>query len=162
MLNDADLTHELKILEHIETNPDTTQAGIATQLGVAVGTANWYVKRLLSKGYIKVTQLQRRRLRYLITPKGVAEKSRLTVEYMRVSLQLYRNIREQSLAALRQARRAGHTQVVIEGDGDAADICRLTCVEQGVTVVTKQRAAPGTPTVVIDGARVTLGEEQTA
>ncbi len=162
MPNDTDLTHELKILEHIETNPDTTQADIATQLGVAVGTANWYVKRLLNKGYIKVTQLQRRRLRYLLTPKGVAEKSRLTLEYMRISLQLYRNIREQSLAALRQARRAGHTQVVIEGDGDAADICRLTCVEQGVTVVTKQRAATGTPTVVIDGARVTLGAEQTA
>ncbi len=162
MPNDADLVHELKILEHIETNPDTTQADIATQLGVAVGTANWYVKRLLNKGYIKVTQLQRRRLRYLLTPKGVAEKSRLTLEYMRISLQLYRNIREQSLAALRQAGRAGHTQVVIEGDGDAADICRLTCVEQGVTVVTKQRAATGTPTVVIDGARVTLGAEQTA
>ncbi len=159
MPNDADLVHELKILEHIETNPDTTQADIATQLGVAVGTANWYVKRLLNKGYIKVTQLQRRRLRYLLTPKGVAEKSRLTLEYMRISLQLYRNIREQSLAALRQARRAGHTQVVIEGDGDAADICRLTCVEQGVTVVTKQWVAPGTPTVVIDGARVTLGVE---
>ena len=49
---------------------------------------------------------------------------------------------------------------VIEGDGAAADICRLTCVEQGVTVVTEQRAAPGTPTVVIDGARVTLEAEQ--
>ena len=159
---DANPVHELKILEHIETNPDTTQADIATQLGVAVGTANWYVKRLLTKGYIKVTHLQRRRLRYLITPKGIAEKSRLTVEYMRISLELYRNIREQSLVALRQARRAGYTQVVIEGDGDAADICRLTCVEHGVTVVTEQRAAPGTPTVVIDGERVTWGVEQKA
>ena len=89
MPNDADLAHELKILEHIETNPDTTQADIATQLGVAVGTANWYVKRLLTKGCIKVTHLQRRRLRYLITPTGIAEKSRLTVEYMRRSFNLY-------------------------------------------------------------------------
>ena len=51
---------------------------------------------------------------------------------------------------------------MIDGDGDAADICRLICVEQGVTVVTKQRAVPGTPTVVINGARVTLGAEQKA
>lgn len=159
MPNDADLAHELKILEHIETNPDTTQSDIARQLGVAVGTANWYVKRLLNKGYIKVTHLERRRLRYFITPKGIAEKSRLTLEYMRVSLELYRNIRQQSLAALRQVRRAGYTQVIIEGDGDASDICRLTCVEQGVTVVTEQRAAPGTPTVVINGGRVALGAE---
>ncbi len=154
--------HEFRILEQIEKNPDATQADLAAQMGVAVGTVNWYVKRLIAKGFVKVTHLQRRRLRYLITPKGIAGKSRLTVEYMRVSLQLYRNIREQSLAALRQVRRAGHTQVVIQGDGDAADICRLTCVEQGVAVVTDQQTAPGTPTVVIDGARVTLGVEQTA
>ncbi len=152
--------HEFRILEQIEKNPDATQADLAAQMGVAVGTVNWYVKRLIAKGFVKVTHLQRRRLRYLITPKGIAEKSRLTVEYMRVSLQLYRNIREQSLAALRQVRRAGHTQVVIQGDGDAADICRLTCVEQGVAVVTEQQTTPGTPTVVIDGARVTWGAEQ--
>ncbi len=161
MPNDADLAHELKILEHIETNPDTTQSDMATQLGVAVGTANWYVKRLLSKGYIKVTQLRRRRLRYLITPKGIAEKSRLTVEYMRVSLQLYRNIREQSLALVMTAKRAGHSQVIIEGDRDVADICRLTCVEQGMTVVTERGASStGTPMVVIDGAHVMLGAVQ--
>jgi DNA-binding MarR family transcriptional regulator len=151
--------HEFRILEQIEKNPDATQADLAAQMGVAIGTVNWYVKRLIAKGFVKVTHLQRRRLRYLITPNGIAEKSRLTVEYMRVSLQLYRNIREQSLAALRQVRRAGHNQIVIQGDGDAADICRLTCVEQGVAVVTEQQTTPGTPTVVIDGARVTLGVE---
>ncbi len=159
MPNHADLAHELKILEHIERNPDTTQADIATQLGVAVGTANWYVKRLLNKGYIKVTQLQRRRLRYLITPTGIAEKSRLTTAYVRKSFLLYRNVREQSLALIRQAKRGGYSQVVVEGEGDVTEIFRLTCVEQGMTVVTERRATPGTPTVVIDGAHVTLTEK---
>ena len=56
---------ERRLLEAIEQNPDATQAGLATQLGVAVGSVNWYMKRLIRKGYVKATQLQRRRLKYL-------------------------------------------------------------------------------------------------
>ncbi|HXV99233.1 MAG TPA: winged helix-turn-helix transcriptional regulator, partial [Anaerolineae bacterium] len=74
--------YDLEILNHIEENPDTTQADLATQLGVAVGSVNWYLKRLITKGYIKVTQMQRRRLRYLLTPKGLAEKAHLTTSFM--------------------------------------------------------------------------------
>jgi predicted transcriptional regulator len=59
--------YDLQILNHIEENPETTQADLATQLGVAVGSVNWYIKRLVNKGYIKVTRMQRRRLKYLLT-----------------------------------------------------------------------------------------------
>jgi len=45
-----------------------TQADLAARLGVAVGSVNWYLKRLINKGHIKVRQMKRRRLRYLITP----------------------------------------------------------------------------------------------
>ena len=55
--------YDLQILNHIHENPDTTQADLATQLGVAVGIVNWYIKRLVNKGHIKVAQMQRRRLR---------------------------------------------------------------------------------------------------
>ena len=65
--------YNFQILNHIEENPDTTQADLATQLGVAVGSVNWYIKRLINKGHVKVTQMQRRRLRYLLTPQGIAE-----------------------------------------------------------------------------------------
>ena len=71
---DTQLERELQILEYLERNPDTTQADLATRLGVAVGSVNWYLKRMINKGHIKVRQMQRRRLRYLITPQGVAEK----------------------------------------------------------------------------------------
>ena len=78
--------HELRILEQIEQEPETTQSDLAARLGVAVGTVNWYVKRLVKKGHIKVTRLQRRRLRYLITPDGITEKTRLAMEYVQVSM----------------------------------------------------------------------------
>ncbi len=134
MARDSGAEHQLHVLEHIESNPDTTQAAMATQVGVAIGTANWAVRRLLNQGHVRATHLQRRRMRYSLTAQGLAEKSRLTVLYMQRSLQLYREVREQARAALRQVKKAGHAQVVIEGEGDLADICRLTCLEQCVAV----------------------------
>ncbi|MFN2169479.1 MAG: winged helix-turn-helix transcriptional regulator, partial [Anaerolineae bacterium] len=59
---------ERRLLEALEENPDTTQATLAAQLGVAVGSVNWVLKRLVRKGYVKVTHLQRRKLKYFVTP----------------------------------------------------------------------------------------------
>ena len=63
---------ELNLLERIEEDPDITQANLADQLGVAVGTVNWHIKRLVEKGYVKVKRAQRKKLRYIITPSGIA------------------------------------------------------------------------------------------
>ena len=126
--------YDLQILSHIEENPDTTQADLATQLDVAVGSVNWYIKRLINKGYIKVTQMQRRRLRYLLTPKGIAEKTRLTKEFMQASLQWYRLTRETSKHFLEEIKQAGYGTVCIEGDGDLAEIVYLTCLEAQIKV----------------------------
>jgi DNA-binding MarR family transcriptional regulator len=158
---DTQLERELQILEHLERNPDTTQADLATRLGVAVGSVNWYLKRMINKGYIKVRQMQRRRLRYLITPQGVAEKARLTQDYMRVSLRLYRQTRDQARSLLAHVVDAGYQSVRIEGDGDLAEICLLTCLEQGVKVM------PGadesrTPTLVVKGRDLILRWPQEA
>jgi DNA-binding MarR family transcriptional regulator len=149
------LEHNLQLLETIEENPQVTQADLAAQLGVAVGTVNWYLKRLISKGYVKIRRMQRKRLLYLITPRGIAEKSRLGVQYMRASLRVYRETREQAIQLLNQARRAGYDQVVIEGDADLAEICRLTCLEQDVKVA-KAFSGAALPALEIDGARIRL------
>jgi DNA-binding MarR family transcriptional regulator len=63
-----DSSHDLPLLENIERDPDVTQADLATQLGVAVGTINWHLKRLVEKGYVKVKRAERRKLKYIITP----------------------------------------------------------------------------------------------
>ena len=123
---------ELSLLEEIERDPDTTQATMATRLGVAVGTVNWHLKRLVSKGYVKVKRAERRKLRYIITPEGLALRARLTVKYVENSMELYRQTRQEAQALLSQAKRQGFTSVRIEGAGDIADVCRLTCLEQGL------------------------------
>jgi predicted transcriptional regulator len=64
----SDHNSDLVILEQIEKDPDATQANLAAQLGVAVATINWHLKRLIAKGYVKARRVGRRKLRYIITP----------------------------------------------------------------------------------------------
>jgi DNA-binding MarR family transcriptional regulator len=120
------------LLEAIEQDPDVTQASLATILGVAVGTVNWHLKRLVAKGYVKVKRAERKKLRYIITPEGIALRAKLTVAYVENSMQLYRDVRRQARNALQQVKAAGFERVGIEGQGDIADVCRLTCLEMNI------------------------------
>lgn len=145
-------TRALQILEHLANEPDITQPTLAAKLGVAVGTVNWYVKRLVAKGCVKVTRLQRKRLRYLLTPLGLAEKTTLTVAYLEQSMSVYRGTRNRARELVALVRRAGYASVAIQGDGDLADVCRLTCLEEGLAVAQR----PGLPLVEIDGLQLNL------
>jgi DNA-binding MarR family transcriptional regulator len=132
--NQANSDRELMLLEHIERDPDVTQATLAAQLGVAVGTVNWHIKRFVAKGYVKVKRAQRRKLRYIITPEGLAFRAKLTVNYVESSMRLYRKTRQQVRELISELRKGGYDQVYINSDGDIADICRLSCFEQGIKI----------------------------
>lgn len=134
METQPDPDRELILLEQIERDPDVTQASLASHLGVAVGTVNWHLKRLIAKGYVKVKRAQRRKLRYIITPEGIAFRARLTVNYIETSMRLYRRTRQRVRELLVEVQQSGYHQVSIQGDGDIADICRLTCLEQGIAI----------------------------
>jgi DNA-binding MarR family transcriptional regulator len=138
-----------RLLEAIEENPDATQASLAAQLGVAVGSVNWYLKRLIRKGYVKVTHLQRRRLKYFVTPQGLALKARLTSQYLQASLHVYRELRLAARETLAEVRDAGYIAVHLAGDDEASEIFRLTCLEQGVKAVADWQDR--LPTVGVDG-----------
>jgi len=128
-------TRDLTLLEKIESDPDVNQSALATQLGVAVGTVNWHIKRLIEKGYVKVSRAERKKLRYIITPEGIALRARLAVDFVENSFSLYRKTRQRVKDHIATLRRAGYDRVRILGEGDVADIARLTCLEQGIQVV---------------------------
>ncbi len=128
----ADLSRDLALLEQIEQDPEITQATLASQLGVAVGTVNWHLKRLIEKGYLKAGRVDRRKLRYVITPEGLALRAHLTLDFIQNSFRVYRLVRERSLLAIHQVQQAGYSSVCMEGEGDVAEICRLTCLEKGI------------------------------
>jgi DNA-binding MarR family transcriptional regulator len=157
METQPDPARELILLEQIERDPDVTQASLAAQLGVAVGTVNWHIKRFIAKGYVKVKRAQRRKLRYIITPDGLAFRARLTVNYIETSMNLYRRTRQRVRDLLVEIKEAGYYQVQITGEGDIADICRLTCLEQGVEVLASlDGASPTLPVIEVSGMKVHL------
>jgi len=145
-------TRDLSILEQIEQNPDATQASLAGNLGVAVGTINWHLKRLINKGYIKVKRAERKKLRYIITPEGISLRARLTIDYIQNQFSLYRITRQKVNALLTQVQSEGDSRVRLIGEGDVADVCRLTCLEQSVPIVDD----PSAPTIVVQGLKVYL------
>jgi DNA-binding MarR family transcriptional regulator len=131
----SDHNSDLVILEQIEKDPDATQANLASQMGVAVATINWHLKRLIAKGYVKARRVGRRKLRYIITPEGLALRAHLTFDYIQTSFHLFRLIRQRMQDAITQVREAGYDRICLEGDGDIAEVCRLTCLENGIAIV---------------------------
>lgn len=143
---------ELTLLENIENDPDVNQSALATQLGVAVGTVNWHLKRLIAKGYVKVKRAERKKLRYIITPDGIALRARLAVDYVERSFSLYRKTRQRVREYLLEIKSAGYNRIRIVGKGDVVDICRLTCLEHGIAVVNDKDA----PALQVEGFKVIL------
>lgn len=143
---------DLIILEQLEKDPDATQAGLAIQLGVAIGTINWHLKRLIAKGYLKARRVERRKLRYIITPEGISLRAYMTLDYIQTSFRLYRLVRQRVVEQIGEVRQAGYNCIGLEGDGDVADVCRLTCLEQGMEIV----EGTGVPVLLVQDLKVTV------
>ena len=158
MNQSTETTRDLALLEQIEQDPDVTQASLATQLGVAVGTVNWHIKRLIAKGYVKVKRAERRKLRYIITSEGIAFRARLTVNYIERSMLLYRNTRQTVRKLLAEVKKAGYDSIRLEGEGDIADVCRLTCMEQSVRILGDLEKT-SVPVLVVNGLEIHLQRE---
>lgn len=145
-------SRELILLEQVESDPNVNQSALADRLGVAVGTVNWHLKRMIAKGYVKVQRAERKKLRYIITPEGIALRARLTMNFLEHSFSAYRRTRARIKEQLAALGDSGARRIRIIGEGDVADICRLTCLEQGFTVVQDVAA----PALSVQGWKVSL------
>src|SRR5690349_21437406 len=112
-----------------------TQRGLATRLGIALGLTNLYLKRLVRKGYIKCVNVQSNRVLYLITPKGIAEKTRLTYEFLDYSLKVYREGRRHLKTMLEPYAQQASARIAIYGTGEAAELAYLCLKELGLEPV---------------------------
>jgi DNA-binding Lrp family transcriptional regulator len=131
---DVEAHRDLKLLEAVELDSRVTQRNLSTKLGIALGLTNVYLKRLVRKGYIKCVNVQSNRITYLITPRGIAEKARLTYEFMDYSLHLFAEVRQHLRVTLQGCAAAGQ-RVAICGRGEAAEIAYLSLKEFGLEPV---------------------------
>ncbi len=131
---DIEAHRDLKLLEEVAQNSRVTQRSLATKLGIALGLTNIYLRRLVRKGYIKCVNVRSNRITYLITPRGIAEKARLTYEFMDYSLHLYGDVRRHLRTVLQDCAAAGR-RVAIYGRGEAAELAYLSLKEFGLEPV---------------------------
>src|ERR1700722_14964414 len=125
----------LGLLQSVERDGAQSQRKLASDLGIALGLVNAYLKRCVKKGLLKIGQAPARRYAYYLTPHGFAEKSRLTVEYLSWSFSFFRRAREDCATVLRAAHARGWTRIALAGVSDLAEIATICALEQGITVV---------------------------
>jgi DNA-binding MarR family transcriptional regulator len=125
----------LGLLESVERDGAQSQRKLASDLGIALGLVNAYLKRCVKKGLLKIGQAPSRRYAYYLTPRGFAEKSRLTVEYLSSSFAFFRHAREDCSLVLRAAHARGWNRIALVGVSDLAEIAAICALEQGIAIV---------------------------
>ena len=123
------------LLESIERDGAQTQRHLAQELGIALGLVNAYLKRCIGKGFVKVRQAPARRYAYYLTPKGFAEKSRLTMNYLTYSMGFFRLAKRDCGELFGEARRRQFARLALVGKSDLAEICIICGLESGIEVV---------------------------
>ena len=144
---DGDTEITLGLLNAVQENSAVTQRTMASELGIALGLANTYLKRCVRKGLIKVSQIPPNRYAYYLTPKGFSEKSRLTTEYLSSSFTFFRRARGQCGDLLEYCAARNWQRIALAGSSELAEIATLCAIERNIRLVglidTGQVAAPG-------------------
>ncbi|MPY73445.1 MAG: winged helix-turn-helix transcriptional regulator [Alphaproteobacteria bacterium] len=125
----------LGLLNAVDGDRAITQRRIAADLGIAVGLVNAYLKRCVNKGLIKVQQVPKRRYAYYLTPKGFAEKSRLTASYLFYSFDFFRQARASCEEALGVAAARGWKSLILIGRSDMAEIALVCALHHPLRIV---------------------------
>jgi len=125
----------LKILEEIENDHTPSQRDLSKKLNISLGLVNSFVKRLTNKGYFKINNIPKNRVKYILTPKGAAEKTRLTYQYIQYSFEFYRNAREKLHKLFKHLMAQGVRRVVFYGTGDFAEIAFISLQETSIQMV---------------------------
>jgi len=124
----------VQLLTEIERNPSFTQRSLASELGIALGLMNQYIKRCVTKGWVRVSQVSPKRISYFITPDGFSEKSKMVGSYLVRSLSFFRDARLGCEEIFDSCLANNWKQVALVGAGDLADIATLVCPADQITL----------------------------
>ncbi len=125
----------LQILEEIGNTHSPSQRYLARKLNISLGLANSFVKRLAKKGYVKVTTIPRNRVKYMLTPQGFAEKSRLTYEFIQHSFSLYKEALKKFEDLLNKLEKRNVKKVLFYGASDLAEITFVSLKATNIKLV---------------------------
>ncbi len=127
--------HILRLMGEIERDGSPSQRELSHRLNLSLGLVNTFIKRLVKKGYFKVKTLPRKRVKYFLTPEGLARKSKLTVDYLRYSVNFYREIKKLLLAKYLRMEENRIKSILFFGAGEVADLAYLYLQLTGIRLV---------------------------
>ncbi len=122
---DKEDIHTLRLMGEIERNNSPSQRELSRNLNLSLGLVNSFLKRLVNKGYFKVKTMPRNRVKYFLTPKGLARKSKLTVEYLRYSVNFYQEIKNLLINKFREMEVDQIHSILFFGAGEVAELAYL-------------------------------------
>ncbi len=125
MLEGGNLGETVQLLDNVAGEQVPNQRALARKIGISVGLVNALVHRAVRKGLIKIKHAPARRYAYYLTPKGLAEKSRLVAAYLDHSLSFFRTARQEYGEIFARCQAAGRRRVVLCGAGELAEIAML-------------------------------------
>jgi len=100
--------NKFQILKSLERNSHPTQRQLSNALGVSLGKVNYCLKNLIGKGFIKVNSFRnsnnKTQYSYLLTPKGIEEKAKLTLDFIRIKTQEYDALKQEIKNLKREAK----------------------------------------------------------
>ena len=102
-MNNKDI--RLDLLRKLEDNPNYTQRELSKEMGVSLGKVNYCMKKLIEKGWVKLSNFNKNEDKvsyiYLLTPKGIEKKAKLTIEFLKTKIKEYQILQEE-IEMLRQ------------------------------------------------------------
>ena len=116
----------LQLLEEIDQSGAPSQRDLAKKLNISLGLVNSFIKRLAQKGYFKITTIPKNRVKYILTPKGAAEKTQLTYEYIQFSYRYFKEARRKLKKLFTALDESGVRRMAFYGVGDFAEIAFLS------------------------------------
>ncbi len=125
----------LKFLEEIDNDHTPSQRDLSGKLDVSLGLVNSFIRRLVHKGYLKITTVPKNRVKYILTPKGAAEKTRLTYQYVQYSFEFYRRARENLKELFKELTAQQVKRVVFYGVSDLAEIAYISLQETPIKMI---------------------------
>jgi len=117
--------HILRLMGEIEQDGGSSQRELSRRLNLSLGLVNTFLKRLVNKGYFKVKTMPSNRVKYFLTPEGVARKTRLTVEYLQYSARFYRDIKKVLVGKFKEMERKQIRTILFFGAGEVAELAYL-------------------------------------
>src|SRR5574340_1160966 len=112
-------------MDEIDRNGIHSQRELSQRLNISLGLVNTFLKRLVNKGYFKVTTMPRNRVKYFLTTEGLARKSKLTAEFLRYSINFYRDIKSLILNKYTEMEEKKVQSILFCGAGEVAELAYL-------------------------------------